>query len=67
MAIIREQVIKLHVDSVVVSLVQKGPHFACSKVYNHIEPLFLTLYATPNNVGKILKSVLCNFPFYSMK
>jgi len=57
---------KVHVDSVVLSLVQKGPHFACSKVYNHMEP-FLTLYATPNNVRKILKSVLCNFPFYSMK
>jgi len=56
---------KVHVESVDLSLAQKGPHFACSKVYNHMEP-FLTMFVSPRNVRTILKSVLCKFPFYSM-
>ena len=56
---------KVHVERVELSLAQKGPHYSCSKVYNHLEP-FITKFATTKNIRQTLKSLLCLFPFYSM-
>ena len=56
---------KVHVERVELSLAQKGPHYSCSKVYNHLEP-FITKFATAKNIRQTLKSLLCLFPFYSL-
>jgi hypothetical protein len=56
---------QVHVEGANLKLATMGPHFACTRVYNHLEPL-LSAYTTPKNIRYTLKKIFCRFPFYSL-
>jgi len=58
---------QVHVEGTALSLSMKGPRYACTRIYNHLEPFISKFIPIDRNPRSILKSLLLDYPFYNIK